>query len=126
MSIRSKFALISSSYHKQLSFSSEYSCVFKNENSGYNILTELTRPAGAPWIIVPLENQHRQHRERKQKQGCQAGIHARLRKNPHKPLLPSLFMMNARSLANKMGELEMITNTQKNLKDSCVMIITET
>ncbi|XP_078114190.1 LOW QUALITY PROTEIN: C-signal [Sander vitreus] len=34
---------------------------------------------------------------------------ARVRKDPHKPPLPSMFLTNARSLANKMEELNLLT-----------------
>ncbi len=34
-----------------------------------------------------------------------AGIRARLQANPHRPTLPSLFLMNSRSLVNKMDEI---------------------
>lgn len=128
MLLSAMFALVNTSYSRAelLCISSEYRCAFKNENAGYDIPTDIARPAGAPWIVVPLEKRRRRRRERKQKRGCRAGIHVRLGKNPHKPPLPSLFVTNARSLANKMDELEMITATQKNIQDCCAMIITET
>lgn len=45
--------------------------------------------------------QRRRYRERKHKQGCKVGALTRLQKHLHKPLLPSLFLTNARSLPKK-------------------------
>jgi len=61
--------------------------------------------------------------EKKQKQSCKAGILARLRRQPHRPPLPCLFLTKARSLVNKMDELRLQVAT---MKDSCILLITET
>lgn len=45
---------------------------------------------------------------------------------PHKPPLPSIFLTNARSLANKLDELKLQVALNKDIKDSCVMLIMET
>ena len=41
------------------------------------------------------------------KRGCRAGLLARLRKQPLKPLIPSIFLTNARSIVHKIDELEL-------------------
>lgn len=48
------------------------------------------RPPGAPWIVVGAGRRRRRQKERKQKQGCQSGLLATLRRNPHKPPFPSV------------------------------------
>ena len=64
-------------------------------------------------------------RERKQKRGCRAGLLARLRKQPNKPPLTSIFLANARSFVNKMDEMDL--QLAKNfMRDCSVMVITET
>ncbi|KAK0142423.1 hypothetical protein N1851_019868 [Merluccius polli] len=68
----------------------------------------------------------KRRRERRQKRGCRSRVRARLSRQPHKPSLPSLFITNARSLPNKIEELELTISTQKNIQDCCVMVITET
>ncbi len=68
----------------------------------HNIPKDFTRPPGSPWIVVGLGGRHRRRRERKQKRGCRASLLIRLRKQPYKPPLPSMFLTNARSMAHKM------------------------
>lgn len=50
----------------------------------------------------------RQQRERRQKQGWGAGLLARLSKQLAKPPLPSIFLTNDISIANKIDELESV------------------
>ena len=101
------------------------SCILKQTNTGHDIPPELIRPPGSPWITPPARKRRRR-RERRQKRGCRSGLRARLSRQPHKPSLPSLFITNARSLPNKIEELELTISTQKNIQDCCVMVITET
>ena len=101
------------------------SCILKQTNTGHDIPPELIRPPGSPWITLPARKRRRR-RERRQKRGCRSGLRARLSRQPHKPSLPSLFITNARSLPNKIEELELTISTQKNIQDCCVMVITET
>ncbi|KAK1905302.1 NADH-ubiquinone oxidoreductase 75 kDa subunit mitochondrial [Dissostichus eleginoides] len=88
-----------------------------------NIPEDIARPPGSPWIVFGPVKQRRRRRERKQKRGCRAGLLARLRKRPHRP--PSLFLANARSIVHKMDELEVLLAANTNVRDCCVMIITE-
>ncbi|KAK1904684.1 Proteinase R [Dissostichus eleginoides] len=90
-----------------------------------NIPEDIARPPGSPWIVFGPVKQRRRRRERKQKRGCHAGLLARLRKRPHRPPLPSLFLANARSIVHKMEELEVLLAANTNVRDCCVMIITE-
>ena len=50
----------------------------------------------------------------------------RLRKQPHKPPLPSLYLSNAGSLVLKMDDLEPQLAGNRYVRDCCVLIITET
>ncbi|KAK1889582.1 Imidazoleglycerol-phosphate dehydratase [Dissostichus eleginoides] len=90
-----------------------------------NIPEDIARPPGSPWIVFGPVKQRRRRRERKQKRGCRAGLLARLRNRPHRPPLPSLFLANARSIVHKMDELEVLLAANTNVRDCCVMIITE-
>ncbi|KAK0150001.1 hypothetical protein N1851_009235 [Merluccius polli] len=90
-----------------------------------NIPTDIARPPSSPWIVVGSVKQRRRRRERKQKRGCRAGLLARLRKQPNKPPLTSIFLANARSFVNKMDEMDL--QLAKNfMRDCSVMVITET
>lgn len=64
--------------------------------------------------------------ERKQKHCCWAGTLARLRKQAHRPPLPSLLLTNARTLAPKINELQLQIATYSLIQNCCVMIFTET
>ncbi len=50
----------------------------------------------------------------------------RLRKQPHKPPLPSLYLSNARSLVHKTDDLELQLAGNRYVCDCCVLIITKT
>lgn len=90
-----------------------------------SILPEIVRPPGAPWVIVVNSNQCWRWRERKQKRGCRADYRIQLRKQQHKPLLSSIFLTNARFLANKMEELQSETYYNCFVWKHCVLIVTE-
>ncbi len=92
----------------------------------HKIPVEIARSPGSPWITIPAGRRRRRRRERKQKRGCRAGALVRLRKQPFKPPLPSLFLSNARSLANKMDELRLQVKANNGAKDACILLITET
>lgn len=50
----------------------------------------------------------------------------RLRRAPHKPAPPSIYLTIARSLGNKVDELELIITAQKSVLDCSLIVITET
>lgn len=91
-----------------------------------NISVNITRLLGFLWIFVGTRKWHRQKSERKQKQGHRSGILFRLRKQPFKPPLPSLYISNARSLALKMSNFVLQLTGNLYVGDCCVLIITET
>lgn len=62
----------------------------------------------------------RRHRERRQKRGCCAGALARVRKQQFKPLLPSIFLTNARSIVHKIDDLELLLETNYSVRNCCV------
>lgn len=69
----------------------------------HNIPDSITRKLGSPWVVIPVKRCRRRD-ERKQKWGCRAGVSVRLRKDPHRPLIPSLFLSNGHSsVAHKMA-----------------------
>lgn len=57
----------------------------------YGIPVDTARSPGSQWITIPTGRRRRRCRERKQKQGSRAGALARLRRQPYKPPLPSVF-----------------------------------
>ncbi len=92
----------------------------------HNIPDDIARPAGSPWIVARSRRWRRRRRERKQKRGRRSGVMLRLRKQPHKPPLPSLYLSNARSLVHKMDELKLQLAGNRFVRDCCVLIVTET
>lgn len=64
----------------------------------HNIPLGIARSPGSPWIVVGSVRRCRRRRERRQKRGCRGGLLVRLRKQPYKPPLPSIFLTNARSI----------------------------
>ena len=92
----------------------------------HNIPDGISRTQGSPWIVVGSHKRRRRRRERKQKRGCRAGLLTRLRKRPHRPPLPSLFLANVRSIAHKMDDMELRIATNNFVRNCCVMIMTET
>lgn len=88
--------LIDIAYQLQLSISRDCHCA-------HTIPDDITRPAGSPWFVLESRKQHRRRREG----GCRAGVLLRLRKQPHKSPLPSLYLTNARSIVHKTDYLEL-------------------
>ena len=72
----------------------------------HNITDDIERPPGSPLIVVGSRRRRRRRKERKQKRGRRSSIIQRLRKQPHKPPLPSLYLSNARSLVHKTNAFE--------------------
>lgn len=93
----------------------------------HNIPLEISRASGSPWIVTgSCRQRRRRRRNRKQKRGCRAGLLLRLKKHPHKPPLPSVFLTNVRSIVHKMDDLELRIATNNFARDCCVMILSET
>lgn len=82
-----------------------------------NIPEEIARTPGSPWIVVGSNKRRRRRRYRKQKRGCRSGIFARLKRRPHKPPLPSMLLTNARSIVNKIDELNLWISSDKLITD---------
>uniref|UniRef100_A0A3B3I9A9 Reverse transcriptase domain-containing protein n=1 Tax=Oryzias latipes TaxID=8090 RepID=A0A3B3I9A9_ORYLA len=99
-----------------------WNCQFNTPPKSDFIPPEIQRTATA-FTIPPLWPRRRR-RYRKQKRGRRSGARARLHANPHRPALPSLFLANVRSLANKLDEFRLRIVSRR--MDSCVAIITET
>ncbi len=91
---------------------------FQRANS---IPADIAKPPGSTWIVIGCVKQRRRRKERKQKRGCRAGLLARLRKQPYKPPLPSLFLSNARSITHKMDDMELLIANNNSLRDCCVI-----
>lgn len=66
---------------------------------------------------------HKQY-EGQPKRGTCAGIDAKLKANPYKPVLPSSLLANFRSLENKIHYLWLDWTSQCKVKDCCALIIT--
>ena len=85
----------------------------------------IARTPASPWIDTPSGIPRRRRRERKQKRGCRSGDLARLKRAPNRPPLPSLYVANVRSLGNKMDELHLDISTRSTIRDSSIIVITE-
>lgn len=72
-------------------------------------ILRLGEPGDATFIQP--RRRRRRHRERRQKRGKRGSLHARLKANPHRPALPSLFLANCRSLVNKIDEISTSTSS---------------
>lgn len=90
----------------------------------HNIPNTTARPAWSLWVCCPRKRRRRR-RERKQKHGCRSGILARLRKCPYNPPLPSVFLTSARSISNKMDELELLSASNRYVWTCGIMIMTK-
>ncbi len=88
----------------------------------------LRRPTPSPTPTTASRPQRRRYkrRERKQKRGKRRGIRARLAANPHKPAIPTIVLLNVRSLDNKMDYIRLLRSTQRTVRDCCVFVFTET
>ncbi|KAK7888822.1 hypothetical protein WMY93_024382 [Mugilogobius chulae] len=62
----------------------------------------------------------------KRRRGKRGGLHARLKARANKPPLPSLLLANVRSLENKMDDLRARITTQREVRECCALIFTET
>ncbi|KAK0131026.1 RNA-directed DNA polymerase from mobile element jockey [Merluccius polli] len=64
--------------------------------------------------------------ERRQTRGKRGGVWSRLRANPFKTPLPTIFLSNACSIRNKMDEIRLRLSTQKHMDNCNSLIFTET
>lgn len=100
-------------------------CITCDYQRSHNIPEEIARLPGSPWMVSPPGKRRRRRRERKHKRGCRSGSDARLRKQPHRPALPSLFLTNARSITHKMDELELQMVTMSFVRNCSIIFVTE-
>ncbi len=80
---------------------------------------------GSPWITYTPDWWWQQQRETKQKQGCQAGLLVKLKKQPTRPPLPRIFLTSSGSITHKMSELDLQVAANSLVQNCCGMIITE-
>lgn len=71
-------------------------------------------------------NRRRRRCERRQKRGKRGGVWVRLKANPFKISLPTIFLSNARSIRNKMDEVRLRLTMQKQMDNFNSLIFTET
>ncbi|XP_063344797.1 interferon-induced very large GTPase 1-like [Pelmatolapia mariae] len=69
---------------------------------------------------------HRKRCARKRKRGKRAGVRARLKTNPSRPALPSIILSNVCSLDNELDYIRLQQATQREVRDCCVFVFTET
>lgn len=65
-------------------------------------------------------------RRRRCKRGKRAGLHARQKGRANRPPLPSPLLANVQSLDNKLDELRARILTQREIRERCALIFTET
>ena len=90
----------------------------------HRIPEDIARIPGDSWFMVPDLKRKRRRRDRKQRRGRRGGLLARMKRCTDKPALPSI--ANVRSIAYKLDELRLRVATNNIVKDSCVLIFTET
>ncbi|KAI4896489.1 hypothetical protein NFI96_008191 [Prochilodus magdalenae] len=69
---------------------------------------------------------HRKRCARPQKRGKRAGVRTRLTSKPVRAALPSILLSNVCSLENKLGCIRLQRTTQRESRDCCVFVFTET
>ncbi len=94
--------------------------------SDLRLIPEISRSLEAAHSSRPGRSAHRRHRVRKQRWGKRGGLRAKLKLTPHWLPLPSIFLANVQSLANKMDKLRLCITNNKQIMNSNVMIFTET
>lgn len=77
----------------------------------HNIPDEIARTPG------PLDCQRR---------SCCSSLLAWLKRNPHRPALPSMFVTSAQSITNKMDEMHLLIKGSRYIRDCCVSVTSET
>lgn len=87
----------------------------------YSILLDIATRLEYPWIGASSSKPRRLCREQEQKRGCGAGLLARLRKQPLRLPLPSIFLTNARSIVHKINKLELYIVTILSIRTCCVL-----
>lgn len=91
-----------------INFGLQYNTAVTSDfHRAHNIPGDMSRSPGSPWIVIGPDKRRRQRREKKQKRGCQAGLLARLRIQPHNPPILGMFLSNDRSFAHKMNDMEL-------------------
>ncbi len=65
-------------------------------------------------------------RRRRRKRGKRAGVLIRLRRHAFRPPLPTILLANVQSLDNKLCELRARISYQREIRDCCVICLTET
>ncbi|XP_076849711.1 uncharacterized protein LOC143497938 [Brachyhypopomus gauderio] len=68
---------------------------------------------------------HRKRCERKRKRGKRAGIRARLKANPSRPAVPSLFLAHVCSLHTELEHIRLQRTTRREFRDCCVLVFVE-
>ena len=101
------------------------SCSSTHLFDGPRLIPEIVRATEATNPAAPTGSAHRRRRDRKQRRGKRGRLRAKLKLTPHRLSLPSLFLANVRSLANKMDELRLRITTHKWIMDCNIMIFTE-
>lgn len=86
-------------------------CSSEDFHRTHNIPDEIARTPG------PLDCQRR---------SCCSSLLAWLKRNPHRPALPSMFVANARSITNKMDEMHLLMKGNRDVRDCCVFVTSET
>ena len=95
----------------------------------YMLLALRDSGAAPPIERLDLTNKHldnNRQQTRLRKRGRKGGVRQRLRIRTTRPPLPSMSLSNTRSLKPKMDELRRQANVCYELREACVMTITET
>lgn len=64
--------------------------------------------------------------DRRRKCGSWTGLTGKLKANPYKTPLPSIFLSNVRSLVDKVDHLQLELTSNREMRNCCAFILTET
>lgn len=81
--------------------------------------------ADFPSSSTPQESTRRRCDGRR-KRGCRGGLQVKLRANPYRMALPSVFLSNISSLDGKMDQLLLKLTAKTEIRTCCIIILTET
>ncbi|XP_059805435.1 uncharacterized protein LOC132380556 isoform X1 [Hypanus sabinus] len=96
------------------------------ETGGFDARSSTWREARGPTRPVGVEAQNDRNQQITRKRGKRAGLQARLKTRGFKTPLPSIVLANVQAIENKVDELRSRLTSQRELRDCCVLCLTET
>ncbi len=100
-------------------------CVY---NAPSELLSNFVFSTGSGCNIVGCKHTRKRgsHGQHTRKRGSRGGLLARLRRRPTRPPVPSILLANVQSISNKLDELHCCINSQRDMRECCVLCFSET